>query len=186
MVEHSLDRVALQFITPDGCDRDDEWFGSTENEPSEVAMALGGAIARLRVTEFASVSVWTAVIMDIDEVEADDPRPGAEDHRRLLAEKAVRDCFEGSRPDRVKLGKRVVIGIRSESAVGDCLDGLLVDSGLEQCLSDDPGVEAAAFDSGDRDLGEKVKRYAFKVRGRKNGVWMVEELHTPSRRFLRI
>lgn len=47
-------------------------------------MALGGAIARNRVTEFANLGVWTAVVVNIEEVEADDPRAGAEDHGRLL------------------------------------------------------------------------------------------------------
>lgn len=42
-------------------------------------MVLGGAIAGFRVTEFASFGVWTAVVVDIDEVKADDPRPGTED-----------------------------------------------------------------------------------------------------------
>jgi len=39
-------------------------------------MALAGALAGFRVIEFASVSVWTTVVVDIDEVEADDLGPG--------------------------------------------------------------------------------------------------------------
>ncbi|ELY55794.1 hypothetical protein C492_15091 [Natronococcus jeotgali DSM 18795] len=158
MVEQSLDCVALWFVTSNGCDCDDERFGLTEDESSKVAMALGGAIARLRVTEFSIIGVWAAVIMDIDEVEADDPRPGAEDHRRLLAEKTVGSSFEFGSWNGVKLGKRIVIGVCFTSGVSDSLDRLLIDSSLEERLSDDPGVEAAAFDSGDRDLREEIKR----------------------------
>lgn len=110
------------------------------------------------MTEFARFSVWTAMIMDINEVDTDDPRRRAEDHRRLLAEKAVDGSFEFSSRNGVKLGKRVVIGVRSTSSVSDSLDGLLIDSGLEERMSDDPGVEAAAFDFGDRDLREEIKR----------------------------
>jgi hypothetical protein len=44
-------------------------------------------------------------------------------------------------------------------------------------LTDDPGVEGCGFDSGDRYLCEEIKRQGFKVSGRKNRVWMVEELH---------
>ncbi|WP_050022809.1 hypothetical protein [Halorubrum saccharovorum] len=79
MVEQSPDCVAFRFITTDRGDCDDEWFGSTEDESGEVAMALAGAIAWFGVAEFASISVWTAVIVDIDKVEVDDPRAGAED-----------------------------------------------------------------------------------------------------------
>jgi len=76
VVEQSLDRVALWLVTTNRCDRDGERFGSTEDESSEVAMALRGAIAWFRVAEFASHSVWTAVVMDINEIEADDPGRG--------------------------------------------------------------------------------------------------------------
>lgn len=158
MVERLLDRVALRFVTTNGCDCDDEWFSPTEDESNEVAMALEGALTRLRVTEFARFSVWTAVIMDIDEVEADDPRRRAEDHRRLLAEKAVSGSFEFSSRDRVKLGKRVVVGVGPQSTVGDCLDGFLIDSGLVERLPDDLGVKGSGFDSGDRNLREEIKR----------------------------
>ncbi|MFC6764776.1 hypothetical protein [Natrinema soli] len=82
----------------------------------------------------------------------------AEDHRRLLTEKAVSDCFEFSRQDRVKLGKRVVIGVCSTSGVSDSLDGFLIDSGLEERLSDNPGVEGCGFDSRNRDLREEITR----------------------------
>jgi hypothetical protein len=37
------------------------------------------------VTEFASFSVWAAVVVDIDGIIPDDPRAVAEDHRRLLS-----------------------------------------------------------------------------------------------------
>ncbi|WP_217563495.1 hypothetical protein [Halalkaliarchaeum desulfuricum] len=94
VVEQSLDRVAFRFITTDWRDCNDEWFGSTEDESDEVAMALGGSIAGFRVAEFTSLSVWTAVVVDIDEVEADDPRPRPEDHRRLLGKEGVDGGFE--------------------------------------------------------------------------------------------
>ena len=54
----------------------------------------------------------------------------------------------------MKLGERVIVGVRSKGGVGDSLDGLLIDSGLQECTSDDPEVEAAAFDSVERDLYE--------------------------------
>jgi hypothetical protein len=47
-----------------------------------------------RVAKFASLSVWTAVIVDIDEIEADDPRAGAKDNRRLLNQEAIDDGFQ--------------------------------------------------------------------------------------------
>ena len=103
MVEQSLDRVAFGFVTPHRSDRDDKWFGSTEDESGEVAMALRGAIAWFGVAEFASLSVWTAVVVDIDEVEADDPRPRPEDHSRLLDEKFINDVFELLSRESVKL-----------------------------------------------------------------------------------
>jgi len=74
-------------------DRDDERFGSTENEASEVAMALRGAIDGFACRR-SPVSVWIAVIVDLTEVEADDPRSEAEDHRRLLEKEAIDDGFE--------------------------------------------------------------------------------------------
>ncbi|MFC4987845.1 hypothetical protein [Saliphagus infecundisoli] len=74
------------------------------------------------MTEFARFSVWTAVVMDIDEVEADDPRAGAEDHRRLLDEEVIDECFQFSRRNRVKLCQRVVVGVRSPSSIGDSFD----------------------------------------------------------------
>ena len=115
-------------------------------------MALRGAIAWFRATEFASLGMWTAMVVDIDEVEADDPRAEAEDHRRLLSEQIVDERFEFSRQDGVKLSKRVVVRVRSTSGVDDGLDGLLIDSSLEECLPNDPGVEGCGFDSGDRYL----------------------------------
>ncbi|ELY71678.1 hypothetical protein C488_17144 [Natrinema pellirubrum DSM 15624] len=68
------------------------------------------------------------------------------------------DGFEFSSRNGMKLSECVVVGVRSESAVSDSLDGFLIDSGLEECLPDDPGVEATAFDSRDRDLREEIKR----------------------------
>jgi hypothetical protein len=121
-------------------------------------MALAGAIAGFRVTKLSVIGVWTAVIVDIDEVEADDPRARAEDHLGLLNEEVVDDCFEVVSRDGVKLSERVVVRVRSTSGVGDGLDRLLIDSGLEKRLPDDPGVEAAAFDSGYRNLREEIKR----------------------------
>jgi len=110
-------------------------------------MALRGAIAWFRVAEFASRSVWTAVVMDINEIEADDPRAGAEDHRRLLDKKVVDESFEFGRRDRVQLSERVVVGVGSTSGISNGFDRLLIDSSLQERLTDDPGVEAAAFDS---------------------------------------
>ena len=121
-------------------------------------MALGGAIAGFRVAEFASVRVWTTVVMDIDEVKADDPRRRAEDHRRLLSEDVVDGGFEVIRWNGVQLFEGVIVRVGSASGVGDGLDGLLIDSSLEECLPDYPGVEAAAFDSGDGNLREEIKR----------------------------
>ena len=86
--------VALWFVTTDGRGCNDEWLRPTEDESSKIAMALRGAIARYCVTELISISVWTAVVMDIDEIEADDPRAGAEDHCRLLGEELVDDGFQ--------------------------------------------------------------------------------------------
>ncbi|WP_435183047.1 hypothetical protein, partial [Halobellus sp. EA9] len=137
---------------------DDKWFSSTEDESSEVAMALAGAIAWFGVAEFPGISVRTAVVVDIDEVEADDPRAGAEDHRRLLSEDGVDGGFEIIRWNGVQLFESVIVGVGSTSGVGDGFDGLLIDSGLQNRLTDDPGVEAAAFDSGDRNLCEQIKR----------------------------
>ena len=85
-------------------------------------MALRGAIAGCRVTECTSVRVWRAVVVDIDEVEADDPRAGAEDHRRLLHEELVNDLFEFSSGNGVELCECVIVGVSVASAVGHCLD----------------------------------------------------------------
>ncbi len=76
MVEQSLDRVAFGFITSDRSNRDDERLGSAKDKPNKVAMALGGAIAGYCMTELSGITVWTAVVVDVDEVEADDPRGG--------------------------------------------------------------------------------------------------------------
>jgi hypothetical protein len=158
VVEQSLDRVALRFVSTNSSDSDDERFRPTENESSEVAMALGGAIAGRCVTEFTGRAVGTAVVVKVDEVEADDPRPAAEDHRCLLSEQAVDDRFEFFRWDGVKLSKCVVVGVRSTSVLGDRLDRGLVDGCLEDRSPNNPGVEAAAFDSGYRDLRKEAFR----------------------------
>ena len=121
-------------------------------------MALGGAIAGRCVTKFTGRAVGTAVVVEVDEVEADDPRAGAEDHRRLLSEQAVDDGFEFFRWDGVKLRKRVVVGVRSTSALGDRLDRGLLDGCLEKRPPDDPGVEGCGFDSGDGNLCEESLR----------------------------
>jgi hypothetical protein len=111
-------------------------------------MALAGAIAGFRVTKLSVIGVRTAVIVDIDEVEADDPRARAEDHLGLLNEEVVDDYFEVVSRDGVKLSERVIVRVRSTSGVGDGFDGLLIDSSLQQRLTDDPGVEGCGFDSG--------------------------------------
>jgi len=121
-VEQPLDRVALWFISADSSDSDNERLGPTEDESNEVAMTLGGAIAGDRVTEFSRLGVWTAVVVDTDEVKADDPRPRTQDHRPLLHENVVNDAFEFSRRDGVQLSQRVVVGVCPESAVGASLD----------------------------------------------------------------
>ncbi|MFC6952853.1 hypothetical protein [Halorubellus litoreus] len=82
------------------------------------------------MTEFASFSVWTAVVVDIGEVKADEPHAGAKDPHRLLDEKFVADVFEFVRWEGVKLSERVVVGVRSMSGVGDGFDRLLIDSSL--------------------------------------------------------
>lgn len=89
---------------------------------------------------------------DIDEVEPNDPRTGAEDHRRLLDEKIVDDGFEFSGRDGAKLGKRVVIRVGSTSSVGDGLTEFLIDSSLRKRLVDNPEVEGSSFVSGYRKL----------------------------------
>ncbi|MFC4989271.1 hypothetical protein [Saliphagus infecundisoli] len=121
VVEQSLDRVALWFITRDRRHGDDQRLRSTEDESSEVAKALGGDIAGFCMAEFASLSVWTAVVVDIDEVEANDLRTGAEDHRRLLDKEIIDECFQFSRRNGVKLCKRVVVGVRFPGSVGTAL-----------------------------------------------------------------
>ncbi|MDB2246617.1 hypothetical protein PM015_18215, partial [Halorubrum ezzemoulense] len=60
------------------------------------------------------------------------------------------DCFQFIRPNGVKLCKRVVVRVCSMSGVGNSLDGLLIDGCLRDRFPDDPGVEAAVFDSGER------------------------------------
>lgn len=158
MVEQPFDCVAFRFVTTHSSDRDDEWFGSTEHKAGKVAIALGGAIAGYRPAEFAYDVVWTAVIVDIDEVETDDPRGGAEDHRCLLGEKVVDDVLKLISRDGMELSKCLVVGLGSESGVSDRHDGFLIDSCLEERLPDNLGVEAATFDSGDRDLRQEIFR----------------------------
>lgn len=50
----------------------------------------------------------------------------------------------------MKLGKSVVIGIGSMNRVSDALNSLLIDSSLEECLPDVPGVEGVASTPGIR------------------------------------
>ena len=121
-------------------------------------MALAGAIAWGGVAEFAVIGVRTAVIVDIDEVEADDPRAGAEDHRRLLSEDVADGGFKVIRWNGVQLFEGVIVGVAATSGVCDGFDGFLINSSLQQRLTDDPGVEAAVFDSGDRNHCEQIKR----------------------------
>jgi hypothetical protein len=158
VVEQSLDRVAFRLITTDGRDCDDEWFRSTENESCEVAMALAGAIAGFRVIEFVGLSVWTAMVVNIDEVEADDPRAGAEDHRRLLSENIVDGGFEVIRWNGVQLFEGVIVRVSATSGVCGGFDRFPIDSGLEKRLTNDSGVEGCGFDSGDWKLCEKSFR----------------------------
>lgn len=47
-----------------------------------------------RVTDFASLGVWTAVVMDIDEVKTDDSRPRPRIILHLLSEEVVDDDFK--------------------------------------------------------------------------------------------
>jgi hypothetical protein len=110
------------------------------------------------VTEFACLSVWTAVVVDIDEVEANDPRARAEDHRRLLSEDVVNSSFEVICWNGVQLFEDVIIGVGFTSGIGDGLDGLLIDSSLQKRLSNNPGVEGCGFDSGNRYLREESFR----------------------------
>lgn len=121
-------------------------------------MALRGAIAGCGVAEFTGIAVGTAVVVDIEEVEADDPGPDTEDHRRPVSKEAVDSLLKDSRKDGMKLGKRVVVGIRSTCGVGDCLDGFLSDSSLPEGFPEDPGVEAAVFDSGNQNLRQEAVR----------------------------
>ncbi|WP_281195765.1 hypothetical protein [Halorubrum sp. F4] len=96
--------------------------------------------------------------MDIDEVEADDPRPWPEDHRCLLGEEVIDDSFQFIRRNGMKLCKRVVVGVRPTSSVGNSLDGLLIDGCLSNRFPDDPGVEDCGFDSGERKFLQKADR----------------------------
>lgn len=64
-------------------------------------MTLGGSLARLRVAEFASLGMWTPTIVDIDEVEANDPRAGVKDDRRLLDQGVIDDRFQFRRSNGV-------------------------------------------------------------------------------------
>ena len=94
-------------------------------------MAFAGTIAGVRVAEFTSVSVWTAMVVDIDEVEADNPRADAEDHRRLLSEDVVDDGFEVICWNGVQLFEGVLVGVGSTNGVSDGFDGFLIDSSLQ-------------------------------------------------------
>jgi len=87
----ALDRVAGRFITAHASNGNDEQFGPVEPERSKVPMTLGGAITWCRGTEFSWLN--GAVVMNIDEVEADDPRAVAEDHRCLLCKYLVECVF---------------------------------------------------------------------------------------------
>jgi hypothetical protein len=71
--------------------------------------------------------MWTAVVVDIDEVEADHPRPQPEDHRRLLNKKIVDERFEFGRWDSVQLSELVVVGVRTTSGIVDGFDRLLIE-----------------------------------------------------------
>ncbi|WP_248910814.1 hypothetical protein [Halocatena marina] len=122
-------------------------------------MALGGTIAEDRLTEFTGVDVWGAEVVDIDEVKADDPWAGSEDHRRLLDEKVITNGFELLNQNDVKLIQRVVVGVRPDCAVGYTLDGFLINGDLEKRLLIDPR--------------EEIEHLGFKIRGSKNRVWMV-------------
>jgi hypothetical protein len=73
VVKQALDRVGCWFVPTNRRDCDDKRFRPTEDESSEVPMALAGAIAWFRVAEFSVIGAWTAVVMDIDEIKIDDP-----------------------------------------------------------------------------------------------------------------
>ncbi|WP_158413117.1 hypothetical protein [Halorhabdus tiamatea] len=96
-----------------------------------------------------------------------------------MSEDIVDDGFEFNVWNGVQLCGGVFVGVRSTSGVGDGLDGFLIDSRLEECLADDPRVEAAAFDSRDWNLCEQNEHYSFKLRGRKNGVCVAENPTIP-------
>lgn len=79
--------------------------------------------------------------MDIDEVEADNPRCEAKDHHRLSSEKMISKVFELIGWNGVELSKGVAAGVRPASVVGNSLDGYLLDGGLKERLANNPGVE---------------------------------------------
>lgn len=57
MVEQALDCVACRYVTPDGRRCNDKRVRPTEDEFSDVALALGDAIAGFRATEFSIIDV---------------------------------------------------------------------------------------------------------------------------------
>jgi len=157
--EDALGRVSAGFIASSGGDSHDQRLRANQDERGTVAMALGRAIARGRRTEFSEVLVRVAVVVEIDEVETDDPRPAwAEDHRSLFGEQAVDDCFEYLRKNRMELRKGVVVGVGFERAVSDCLGRCSANGCSRDGLPDDPGVEGCTFDSGEGKRAEETNR----------------------------
>jgi hypothetical protein len=120
-------------------------------------MALKGAIVWHGVAKFASVSVWTVMVVDVDEVEADDPRSQTKDHRRLLSEDIVDGSFRIVCWNGVRLFEGVIVGVGSTSSVGDGFDRL-IDSGLQKHLTNNSRVQGCGFGSKDRDLCEQIER----------------------------
>ncbi|WP_254840958.1 hypothetical protein [Natronomonas marina] len=158
VIELSLDRVAFRFISMNGRYCGDECFRTTEDQSGEVAMALSGAIAGFREVEFSGLSVWTAVVIHIDEVKLDDPRPRPEDHRRLKSEEIVNGGFEFICRIGVQLSEGVIVELDSASGVSNGLDGFPIDSGFRECSTNNPRFEAAVFDSGNRYIGKECFR----------------------------
>jgi transketolase N-terminal domain/subunit len=56
--------------------------------------------------------------MDVVEVETDNPRRGAEDHRRLLSKQDIHDGFEFFGWDVLKVHERIVVRVRSTNVLG--------------------------------------------------------------------
>jgi hypothetical protein len=73
VAEQVLDRVANRLVTTDKCACNDKLPRSTKDETREVTIALTDVVLWFRVAEFSVINVWITVVMDLDEVEEDDP-----------------------------------------------------------------------------------------------------------------